>query len=44
MTRPGSRIARHLIVNMLASAIAQSRGAEFPDQLQALDSWQTEKI
>jgi len=39
-----SRIAQHLIVNMLVSCIAQSRGAEFPDQLHALDSWQTEKI
>jgi len=39
-----SRINQHLVVNMLVSTIAKSRGAEFPDQLRALDSWQTEKI
>jgi len=39
-----SRINQHLIVNMLVSTIAKNQGAEFPDRLRALDSWQTEKI
>jgi len=39
-----SRINQHLIVNMLVSVMAKAAGAEFPDQLRALDSWQTEKI
>jgi len=39
-----SRINQHLVVNMLVSTIAKNRGAQFPDQLRALDSWQTEKI
>jgi len=39
-----SRINQHLIVNMLVSVMAKARGSEYPDQLRALDSWQTEKI
>jgi RpiR family carbohydrate utilization transcriptional regulator len=29
---------------MLVTAIAVMSGSEFPDQLPALDSWQTDKI
>jgi RpiR family carbohydrate utilization transcriptional regulator len=44
MTPLASRLNHHLVVNMLVTAIAVSKGSEFPDQLPALDSWQTEKI
>lgn len=44
MTPLASRLNHHLVVNMLVTAIAISKGSEFPDQLPALDSWQTEKI
>lgn len=44
MTPLASRLNHHLVVNMLVTAIAISKGSEFPDQLPALDSWKTEKI
>lgn len=44
MTPLASRLNHHLVVNMLVTAIAISKGSDFPDQLPALDSWQTEKI
>lgn len=44
MTPLASRLNHHLVINMLVTAIAVSKGSEFPDQLPALDSWQTEKI
>ena len=44
MTPLASRLNHHLVVNMLVTAIAMRSGSEFPDQLPALDSWQTEKI
>lgn len=44
MTPLASRLNHHLVVNMLVTAIAMTSGSEFPDQLPALDSWQTEKI
>lgn len=39
-----SRLNHHLVVNMLVTAIAVTSGSEFPDQLPALDSWETDKI
>ncbi|MBP7002222.1 MurR/RpiR family transcriptional regulator [Amaricoccus sp.] len=44
MTPLASRFNHHLVINMLVTAIAMASGSEFPDQLPALDSWQTEKI
>ncbi|MDW6023438.1 MurR/RpiR family transcriptional regulator [Mesorhizobium sp. BAC0120] len=44
MTPLASRLNHHLVVNMLVTAIAMRSGSEFPDQLPALDSWQTDKI
>jgi len=44
MTPLASRLNHHLVVNMLVTAIAVLSGSEFPDQLPALDSWQTDKI
>ncbi|WP_127142662.1 MurR/RpiR family transcriptional regulator [Pelagibacterium montanilacus] len=44
MTPLASRLNHHLVVNMLVTAIAVISGSEFPDQLPALDSWQTDKI
>ncbi|MHC5655207.1 MurR/RpiR family transcriptional regulator [Stappia sp.] len=44
MTPLASRLNHHLVVNMLVTAIAVMSGSEFPDQLPALDSWQTDKI
>jgi RpiR family carbohydrate utilization transcriptional regulator len=44
MTPLASRLNHHLVVNMLVTAIAMTSGSEFPDQLPALDFWQTEKI
>jgi len=39
-----ARLNQHLVVNMLTSTLAQAHGVEQPDQLPALDRWQTEKI
>lgn len=44
MTPLASRLNHHLVTNMLVTAIAIASGSQFPDQLPALDSWQTEKI
>jgi RpiR family carbohydrate utilization transcriptional regulator len=44
MTPLASRLNHHLVVNMLVTAIAMTSGSEFPDQLPALDFWQTDKI
>lgn len=44
MTPLASRFNHHLVINMLVTAIAMASGSEFPDQLPALDSWQTDKI
>jgi RpiR family carbohydrate utilization transcriptional regulator len=44
LTPLASRLNHHLVINMIVSAIAVASGSEFPDQLPALDSWQTEKI
>lgn len=44
LTPLASRLNHHLVVNMLVTAIAVMTGAEFPDQLPALDSWFTEKL
>jgi RpiR family carbohydrate utilization transcriptional regulator len=44
LTPLASRLNHHLVVNMLVTAIAVMTGAEFPDQLPALDSWLTEKL
>ena len=44
MTPLASRLNHHLVVNILVTTIAISQGSAFPDQLPALDSWQTEKI
>jgi len=44
LTPLASRLNHHLVVNMLVTAIAMTSGSEFPDQLPALDFWQTEKI
>ncbi|CCN34551.1 DNA-binding transcriptional regulator HexR [Vibrio nigripulchritudo ATCC 27043] len=44
LTPLASRLNHHLVVNMLVTAIAVTSGSEFPDQLPALDSWQTEKL
>ena len=44
MTPLASRLNHHLVINMLVTAIAVTSGSEFPDQLPALDSWQTDKI
>lgn len=44
MTPLASRLNHHLVVNMLVTSIAVISGNEFPDQLPALDSWQTDKI
>lgn len=44
MTPLASRLNHHLVTNMLVTAIAIESGSEFPDQLPALDSWQTDKI
>ncbi len=44
MTPLASRLNHHLVTNMLVTAIAIVSVSEFPDQLPALDSWQTDKI
>lgn len=44
MTPLASRLNHHLVINMLVTAIAMASGSDFPDQLPALDSWQTDKI
>jgi RpiR family carbohydrate utilization transcriptional regulator len=44
MTPLASRLNHHLVVNMMVTAIAVTKGSQFPDQLPALDSWQTDKI
>jgi RpiR family carbohydrate utilization transcriptional regulator len=44
MTPLASRLNHHLVVNMLVTSIAVAKGSAFPDQLPALDSWQTDKI
>ncbi|MFC3058749.1 MurR/RpiR family transcriptional regulator [Paenirhodobacter populi] len=44
MTPLASRLNHHLVTNMLVTAIAIASGSQFPDQLPALDSWQTDKI
>lgn len=44
MTPLASRLNHHLVTNMLVTAIAIASGSQFPDQLTALDSWQTDKI
>ena len=44
MTPLASRLNHHLVVNMMVTVIAMAMGSEFPDQLPALDSWQTDKI
>lgn len=44
LTPLASRLNHHLVVNMLVTAIAMTSGSQFPDQLPALDSWQTDKI
>lgn len=44
LTPLASRLNHHLVVNMLVTSIAVTSGSEFPDQLPALDSWQTDKI
>ncbi len=44
MTPLASRLNHHLVTNMLVTAIAINSGSQFPDQLPALDSWQTDKI
>lgn len=44
LTPLASRLNHHLVTNMLVTAIAIASGSEFPDQLPALDSWQTDKI
>lgn len=44
LTPLASRLNHHLVINMLVTAIAMMSGSEFPDQLPALDAWQTEKI
>jgi len=44
MTPLASRLNHHLVTNMLVTAIAIDSGSQFPDQLPALDSWQTDKI
>ncbi len=44
MTPLASRLNHQLLVNMLVTTISIASGAEFPDQLPALDSWITEKL
>jgi len=44
MTPLASRLNHHLVINMMVTMIAMAMGSEFPDQLPALDSWQTDKI
>lgn len=44
MTPLASRLNHHLVVNMMVTVIAKAMGSQFPDQLPALDSWQTDKI
>lgn len=44
MTPLASRLNHHLVVNMLVTSMAMISDSEFPDQLPALDSWQTDKI
>ena len=44
MTPLASRLNHQLLVNMLVSTISITSGAEFPDQLPALDWWVTEKL
>ncbi|EHU1702117.1 MurR/RpiR family transcriptional regulator [Acinetobacter calcoaceticus] len=44
MTPLASRLNHHLVTNMLVTAIAIASGSQFPDQLPALDLWQTDKI
>ncbi|KAF0170484.1 MAG: putative Phosphogluconate repressor HexR RpiR family [Rhodobacteraceae bacterium] len=44
MTPLASRLNHHLVVNMMVTMIAMAKGSAFPDQLPALDSWQTDKI
>ena len=44
MTPLASRLNHQLVTNMLVTAVAIASGSQFPDQLPALDSWQTDKI
>lgn len=44
MTPLASRLNHQLLVNMLVTTMPITSGAEFPDQLPALDSWATDKI
>ncbi|MAY62352.1 MAG: transcriptional regulator [Rhizobiales bacterium] len=44
LTPLASRLNHHLVINMLVTSMAVISGSEFPDQLPALDSWQTDKI
>ena len=44
MTPLASRLNHHLVVNMMVTWIAVAKGSDFPDQLPALDSWQTDKL
>jgi len=44
MTPLASRLNHQLLVNMLVTTMSITSGAEFPDQLPALDSWVTDKI
>ncbi len=44
MTPIASRLNHHLVVNMMVTSIAVAKGSVFPDQLPALDSWQTDKF
>lgn len=44
MTPLASRLNHHLVVNMMVTVIAKAMGSQFPDQLPALDSWQTDKV
>lgn len=44
MTPLASRLNHQLLVNMLVTTLSITSGAEFPDQLPALDSWVRDKI
>ncbi len=44
MTPLASRLNHQLLVNMLVTTMAIASGSPFPDQLQALDSWVTDKL
>ncbi|GAB5467463.1 MAG: MurR/RpiR family transcriptional regulator [Rhodospirillales bacterium] len=44
MTPLASRLNHQLLVNMLVTTMSIASGAQFPDQLPALDSWVTDKL